>query len=147
MTEAEEVKFGGVTPILRVNDLSISLDFYTRVLGFTNDWGSVDGFASVSRGKCHLFLCEHDQGHTGSWIFIGIDDVGALFDQLQARGATIRHPPTNYDWACEMQVEDPDGNILRIGSDRIPGKPNGEWLDMEGRLWIQSEHGWVQVRG
>jgi predicted enzyme related to lactoylglutathione lyase len=146
MSDQEQTKFGGVTPILRVNDLSVSLDFYTRVLGFTNDWGSVDGFASVSRDRCHLFLSEHDQGHCGSWVFIGVDDVEAFFNQLQARGVKIRHPPTNYDWACEMQVEDPNGNILRIGSDRIPGKPNGEWLDMEGRRWVHTESGWVEVR-
>jgi hypothetical protein len=29
-----------------------------------------------------------------------------------------------------MQVEDPDGNVLRFGSDSIKGRPYGEWLDM-----------------
>ena len=145
MSDQEQTKFGGVTPILRVNDLSVSLDFYTDVLGFTNDWGSVDGFASVSRDRCHLFLCEHDQGHAGAWVFIGIDDVDIFYEQLKTRGAKIRHPPTNYDWAREMQVEDPDGNVLRIGSDRKSGEPNGEWLDMQGRRWTQTESGWIQV--
>ena len=72
--------------------------------------------------------------------------MDALFDDLKDRGVTIRHPPTNYDWACEMQIQDPDGNILRIGSDRKPGEPNGEWLDMQGRRWRQTENGWVQVK-
>lgn len=26
-------------------------------------------------------------------------------------------PPTSYSWALEFQVEDPDGNVLRFGSD------------------------------
>jgi hypothetical protein len=26
-------------------------------------------------------------------------------------------PPTNFPWALEMQVKDPDGNVLRIGSE------------------------------
>jgi len=146
VSEGKQIVFGGVTPVLRVNDLSASLDFYTRLLGFSNDWGSVDGFASISRDRCHLFLCEHDQGHPGSWVFIGVNNVDALFDELKDHGVTIRHPPTNYDWACEMQIEDPDGNILRIGSDRKPGEPNGEWLDMQGRRWRQTENGWVQVK-
>lgn len=131
--------------MLRVNDLSASLDYYTRVLGFNNDWGSRHGFASVSRDKCHLFLCEHDQGHAGSWTFIGVDNVELLFEDLKTRGAKIRHPPTNYDWACEMQVEDPDGNVLRMGSDRIPDQPNGEWLDMQGRRWLEADNGWIEV--
>ena len=40
-----------------------------------------------------------------------------------------------------MQVEDPDGNILRIGSDSKPGQPMGLWLDMYGHTWIQDAEG------
>jgi len=29
----------------------------------------------------------------------------------------IRSEPANLPWALEMQVEDPDGNVLRFGSD------------------------------
>ncbi len=70
----------------------------------------------------------------------------AHFEEYKANGATIRHPPTNYEWACEMQVEYPDGNILRIGSDPKKNEPVGEWLDMRGRRWIKSPEGeWTQV--
>jgi Glyoxalase/Bleomycin resistance protein/Dioxygenase superfamily len=31
------VAFHGVTPVLRVNDLAASLDYYVRVLGFKMD--------------------------------------------------------------------------------------------------------------
>ncbi len=55
--------------------------------------------------------------------------------ELRARGGKIRHPATNYSWALEMQVEDPDGNVLRFGSDPIKGRPFGEFPDMHGRLW------------
>ena len=139
-------RFGGVTPIISVGDVSASLEYYTRILGFNNDWGSGDGFASASRDRCHLFLSQGEQGHPGSWIFIGVGDVDALFEEYKAKGTKIRHPPTNYEWACEMQVEDPDGNVLRIGSDPKKNEPVGEWLDMRGRRWIKSpEGGWMQV--
>ena len=47
-----------------------------------------------------------------------------------------------------MQVEDPDGNVLRIGSDPKKDVPVGEWLDMRGRRWIKSpDGGWTQVEG
>jgi hypothetical protein len=36
---------------------------------------------------------------------------------LRAKGVKILLEPTNFPWAVEIQVEDPDGNILRIGSD------------------------------
>jgi hypothetical protein len=42
-------------------------------------------------------------------------------------------------WALEMQVEDLDGNVLRIGSDPRPGEPDGEWLDMHGRRWLNGK--------
>ena len=59
------VAFHGVTPVLRVNDLEASLNYYVGVLGFKMDWRDDDGnsFASVSRGDCHLFLSVGDQGN------------------------------------------------------------------------------------
>ena len=46
-----------------------------------------------------------------------MDDVEKLHDDYKARGIKIRLPPTSYAWALEMQIEDPDGNVLRIGSE------------------------------
>jgi len=122
--------------VLRVRDVAASLDYYVRVLGFKVDFGYEGFFASVSRGRCTLFLCEGDQGHPGSWVWIDGKDVDALYEEYKASGAKIRHPPTNYSWALEMQVEDLDGNILRFGSEPRAGEPDGEWLDMYGRRWL-----------
>ena len=36
---------------------------------------------------------------------------------LLAKGARIRDAPQNYPWAYEFSVEDPDGHVLRIGSE------------------------------
>jgi catechol 2,3-dioxygenase-like lactoylglutathione lyase family enzyme len=103
-------------PILRVANLSASLDYYVKVLGFTIDWEYPRVIASVSRGQCCIFLSEGDQGNPGSWAWVGVGDAGALFEEYRSKGAKIRHPPTNYSWAYEMQVEDLDGNVLRLGS-------------------------------
>lgn len=139
--------FGAPTPILPVSDLTASIDYYVDVLGFRLDWSEPGGygFASVSRGKCHLFLAEGDQGRPGSvWAWIGVGNVEALCEDYRRKSAKIRHPPTNYSWAYEMQVEDLDGNVLRMGSDPLPGQPGGPWLDMRGVLWIPtSDGGWI----
>jgi catechol 2,3-dioxygenase-like lactoylglutathione lyase family enzyme len=134
------VDFGGVTPIFRVHDLRASLDYYVRVLGFKIDW-EAGGFVSVSRGKCGIFLCEGDQGNPPAWAWVAVSDAAALHEELRAKGAKIRHPPTNYEWAFEMQVEDLDGNVLRLGSDEKEGEPIGEWLDMNGVRWIRTADG------
>lgn len=137
--------FGGVSPILVVRDLAASLDHYVRVLGFSIDWNYEHTIASVTRGRCTIFLSEGDQGQPGAWVWIGVSDCASLHDELRARGATIRHPPTNYTWALEMQVEDPDGNVLRIGSDPRENEPHGEWLDAKGMRWRRTDEGWERV--
>jgi catechol 2,3-dioxygenase-like lactoylglutathione lyase family enzyme len=111
MSEIPTPKFGanvfeGVTPIFRVESLSTSLDYYVNVLGFKIDFHSPGIMASVSRDRCGIFLVEGDQGHPGAWVWIGVADVESLFEEYQNNGAKIRHPPTNYSWAREVQVEE-----------------------------------------
>lgn len=138
------VTFEAVCPILRVRSVEASIEYYVHRLGFKIDWrGPI--FASVSRGKCHIFLSQGDQGHPGSWVWIGVDDAEALFNEYRASGAKVRHPPTNYEWAYEMQVEDLDGNILRLGSEQKDGQPIGEWLDMQGIRWRLVEGEWTRL--
>jgi catechol 2,3-dioxygenase-like lactoylglutathione lyase family enzyme len=130
--------FGGVTPVLRVRDVVVSRDYYVQALGFKVNFETED-FVSVSRGQSNLFLCQGDQVHPGCWVWIDGKDVDAVYEEYRTSGAKIRHPPTNYSWALEMQVEDLDGNVLRLGSEPRPGQSDGEWLDMYGRRWRNRE--------
>jgi catechol 2,3-dioxygenase-like lactoylglutathione lyase family enzyme len=139
------VIFGGATPVLPVRDLEASIDYYVRVLGFTVDWHDPGIIASVSREQCGLFLSQGDQGHAGTWVWIGASDVALLFEEYRRKGARIRHAPANYDWAFEMQVEDLDGNVLRVGSEPRLDQPPGEWLDMRGCRWVKSASRWTRV--
>ena len=137
-----EFNFGPATPVLRVADLVASLAYYIDVLGFTRDWQASESFASVSRDRCCIFLCQGGQGHRGSWTWIGVSDAGALHDELARRGARIRQAPTNFPWAREIQVEDVDGNVLRFGSDSLKDQPFGPWLDMHGVSWNYEAGSW-----
>jgi catechol 2,3-dioxygenase-like lactoylglutathione lyase family enzyme len=143
------IAFHRVTPILRVNDLDASLNYYVGVLGFKVDWRDDDRslFASVSRDHCQCFLSVGDQGNPGSWMWIGVSDVDVLHEELLGKGAMVRHPPANYPWGSrELQIEDPDGNILRLGSENRPGEPFGDWLDMRGIRWRPApQGGWTRV--
>jgi predicted enzyme related to lactoylglutathione lyase len=145
-SKAAAIVFEGVTPILRVQSLPDSIDYYTRVLGFRLDWHQPEIMASVSRGRCGIMLCERDQGGPGTWVWIGVEDVEPVFEDYRIKGAKVRHPPTNYPWAYEMQIEDPDGHVLRLGSEPKPDRPFGEYRDMRGDLWIMSPAGaWTLV--
>ncbi len=137
--------FEGTTPILRVQNLDASILYYVQQLGFKLNW-QTPYFAGVSRGRCTIFLSQGDQGHTGGWVWVGVGDADALLEEYRRSGAKIRHLPTNYSWAYEMQVEDPDGNILRLGSEPKENTPVGEWLDMNGIRWIMTpEGGWKRA--
>lgn len=114
-----------IQPILAVKDMAVSRAFYKDILGFEEaDWGT-DEFTSIGRdNKGALYLCQGGQGQAGTWIWIGFDgDMATLYQELKAKGVVIRLPPTNYSWALEMHIEDPDGHVLRFGTDPIENEP------------------------
>lgn len=111
------VYFEGSQPILRVENMQASLHFYVDLLGFKNvAWGT-DEFTSVNRDRAGIYLCKGGQGRGAAWIWIGVEDAERLHEELKAKGVPIKMPPTNYPWALEVHVEDPDGNVLRLGSE------------------------------
>ncbi|KIC94340.1 glyoxalase superfamily protein [Flavihumibacter solisilvae] len=126
MAENHPAKFRveNIAPILNVSDMVRSLDFYVGILGFKNaDWGT-DEFSLVSRENSGLYLCKGGQGMPGTWVWIGFDgDIFSLYRELVQKGVTIVLAPTNFSWACEMQVKDPDGHVLRFGTDPDEQQP------------------------
>lgn len=110
-------KFECANPILSVADMARSLRYYVEVLGFTNaEWGG-DDFTCVTRDVASIYLSEGDQGRPGTWVWIGVEDVAALHEEYVEKGAIILEPPANFPWAFEMKVGDPDGHVLRFGSE------------------------------
>lgn len=118
-SDASRVHFENSQPILRVDDMDVCLAFYVDKLGFTNaDWGDGE-FTSVNRDNAGIYLSHGDQGRGGAWVWIGVDDAQRLYDEYVARGVKIRMPPKNFPWALEFHVEDPEGNVLRFGSEPL----------------------------
>jgi hypothetical protein len=96
-----------------------SLRYYVDALGFTNaEWGG-DDFTCVSRDEASIYLSQGGQGQPGTWVWVGVEGVDDLYKEYQRTGATILDPPRNFPWAREMRVEDPDGHVLRFGSDPV----------------------------
>ena len=112
-----------IIPILNVRNLESSLRYYVDVLGFTIDWtwGEPAEFGSASRDRQSIMFCEGGQGHAGTWLWIGVEDIDPLYEAFSARGATFLERPTSYPWAYEMRVVDPDGHVLRFGSEARNG--------------------------
>lgn len=108
-----------VTPVLRVDAVSVSVQHYVEQLGFQLawDWGDPATFACVKRGDVAIFLSEKSQGVAGVWVFVDVDDVDRLYEEYLRRGAKVAKPPADYPWGRrEMLVEDPDGHCMRFAS-------------------------------
>lgn len=107
-------------PIFSVRDLQASQRYFRDALGFTLKWehGDPPGFAAVGRGDATIFFCERCQGNPGTWVMIFTKDVDRLHEELVGRHATIKMPPTTMPWGLrEMNVADPDGNVIRFASE------------------------------
>ena len=120
MSDAAELptRIECIDPILAVEDMDRSVRYYVGVLGFENaPWGNAE-FTHVARDGRGIYLCRRGQGRPGAWVWVGVGDARALFEAYRARGAIVRREPRDEPWGLEMQIEDPDGNVLRFGSDR-----------------------------
>lgn len=107
-----------IIPTLKVKALAVSLDYYINILGFKKAWSYEKNdyvIAGISRDNFQIYLCEGNQGNVGTWVWIGVED-DTIFDEFIEKGAVVKQKPTNYSWAYEMKIEDPDGHILRIGT-------------------------------
>ena len=119
---SSRVYFEDSSPILRVEDMKAAVAFYVDKLGFQNAGWGTDEFTSVNRDRARIYLCRGGQGRGAAWVWVGVEDATRLHDELVGRGVAIRMPLTNYSWALEFHVEDPDGNVLRFGSEPVEGQ-------------------------
>ena len=101
-------------PVLGVESLQRSSEFYTKTLDFKLDWGDESGqVCSVSRDGCSIMLAKFAK--PGTWVWIGLED-DSLFSLYAERGVKVRQEPKNFPWAYEMKIEDIDGNVLWLGT-------------------------------
>ena len=123
-------------PILNVADIRESFAWFAK-LGWTKnwEWGTPPTFGCVGSGECEIFLCHQAQGDRrrgaltplhgfegseevdqGSWVYLMVDDVDAVYRHCQEQGIEVAWPPTVVPWGVlEMHVRHPDGHVLRIG--------------------------------
>ncbi|MCT2589529.1 VOC family protein [Streptomyces sp. N2-109] len=103
-----------VIPILHVTDATASVRWYGR-LGFGKQWQhrfepGFPAFVEIARGQVRLFLSEHEgDARPGTLVYLRVRDVEAL-------AAEFGLEPETAPWAREIELTDPDGNRLRIGT-------------------------------
>jgi catechol 2,3-dioxygenase-like lactoylglutathione lyase family enzyme len=101
-------------PILRVADAEAAAAWYGR-LGFTQEWvhrfePGMPAFVSVARGRARLFLSEHTgDARPDTLVYLRVDAVEEIAAEF---GVPVEEAP----WAREVELRDPDGNRLRVGT-------------------------------
>jgi catechol 2,3-dioxygenase-like lactoylglutathione lyase family enzyme len=101
-------------PVLRVRDADRAARWYAR-LGFARQWEhrfepGLPAFVEVARGAVRLFLSEHvGDARPGTLVYLRVTDVDAVAGEF---GVTAEDVP----WAREIELTDPDGNRLRVGT-------------------------------
>ncbi len=101
-------------PILRVTNAEAAVRWYRR-LGFTQEWEhrfepGLPAFVEISRGPVSLFLSEHTgDARPDTLVYLRVRDVDTIATEFDL---TVEEAP----WAREIELHDPDGNRLRIGT-------------------------------
>lgn len=121
-------------PILSVENVGRSIEYYVGTLGFRIGWAWSDlqkkflqpgdndtpTFALVGCGNIQLMLSRKSQGAPGMWLHFDVhtaDQLDTLHDEWRQKGALITEPPSLRPWgAYEMRMQDPDGHTFRVAS-------------------------------
>ena len=111
----------------QVKDVSRSVDFYTKVLGFKLDQQNLPAFAQVSIGNLKLILSgpgasgsrpmpDGKQQGPGGWnrIVLQVKDLPANIEALKKSGLHFRNQMESGPAGKQIQLEDPDGNPIEL---------------------------------
>ena len=111
----------------QVADVSRSIAFYTRLLGFTLDHESLPAFGQLSLGGLKLILS--GPGASGSRAMPGGDrqepggcnrivlqvrDLAAHIEELRREGVRFRNEMEVGPGGKQIQLDDPDGNPVEL---------------------------------
>jgi glyoxylase I family protein len=111
----------------QVRDVARSVEFYTKVLGFTLDFQNLPAFGQVSVGDLKLVLSgpgasgsrpmpDGRQQEPGGWnrVILHVKDLAARVPELKKRGVRFRNELEVGPGGKQIQVEDPDGNAVEL---------------------------------
>ena len=116
----------GSSAVLLVAGIDRSVEYYRDRLGFTCEvYGDPPDFIVATRDdvKILMALCEDPERIVPNWrivpnvwnVFIRVDDVEAIYAEVQRRGAAIDYSLYNAPSGFrEFGVQDPDGHDIAI---------------------------------
>ena len=111
----------------QVKDVSRSIAFYTKQLGFKLDHQNLPAFGQVSVGNLKLILSgpgasgsrpmpDGGQQEPGGWnrVILQVTDLPDQIDALKKAGLHFRNELESGPGGKQIQLEDPDGNPIEL---------------------------------
>lgn len=114
------MKIESVSPILSVDDLAGSLDFYLQTLGFDLawSWGEPPDIAAVCRDGVEITLTQRAGAKPSgaAHVYLGVSGIEAYYGALVDAGVAIVVPLGDRPYGMrDFRIADPSGNELSIG--------------------------------
>jgi uncharacterized glyoxalase superfamily protein PhnB len=109
--------------VLAVRNLKESTRFYTEVLGFRRDPIAAEGWSFLTRDNFKLRLGEcpdekpaGELGDRSYFVYLTVEGLDQLYQELSARGAQVISAPENQPWGMrEFSIRTPDGHRIKFG--------------------------------
>lgn len=117
------MSYRNATPVLRVSDYQRAKAFYMDVLGFdviSEAGDPITGFGIFRAGTASVFLRAWDgpDAPYDEWrAYFFADDLPGLMAHLRDKGHAFKGPTDQFYNMREIEVSDPDGNVLCFGTD------------------------------
>jgi len=120
-------------PVLHVSDSRRAEEFYCKGLGFSlvscwrpDNRAQDPCYMTLSRDAAQLHVTSFKDGVVGAWtstVYVFVEGVDALYEELLVKGISMAGPPIDQDWGTrEIGVRDPDRNVVTFGQ-RIANRP------------------------
>jgi len=115
--------FKTAIPVLHVSSSAIVDEFYCGLLGFSRQFAyRVDEtkadpcYVGIARDNVWLHVSSFPgDGVSGGVVFLVVDDVDSLHEELLRKNLRIDLKPTDQTWGNrEMYMKDSDGNSIRF---------------------------------
>jgi catechol 2,3-dioxygenase-like lactoylglutathione lyase family enzyme len=111
-----------------VNDVDLSVAFYTQLLGFEEVMHTPSAFAMLSKGNLHLLLNKPGAGGAGQSMSDGatpapggwnrfhleVHDLESLITELKSKKAKFKNEVVTAPAGKQILLIDPSGNLIEL---------------------------------
>jgi uncharacterized glyoxalase superfamily protein PhnB len=118
------MKYKNAVPVVATDDVRATVDYYSRVLGFSEHFifGDPPVYAGIERDGVLLYIARDDKmaatlknSDLHPDIFLWVQNVDTVFEEHKRRGAKIIEEIADRPWdARQYVIEDPNGYRLKI---------------------------------